>query len=120
SHGTHLPRCESREPLRKSCQAGEAALRGLIREKAFGVQSAAQADGLLEIVDASITAQLNLADLEAEAVGTQVDRGQLARPSRSNGLVVFGNHGAHCRGNLPGLRDPGLSCLATFRSAAPF
>src|SRR4030095_606990 len=64
-----------RGPVGGGDEARQAAPRRFIGEEALGVQARAQAHGFLEVVDAPVAALLHLADLQAEAVGTEVDRG---------------------------------------------
>jgi hypothetical protein len=63
---------EARQALREAGQAVPAALHGGGDEVAVFVQSAALADGFLEVFDAEDVPVVEAADFEAKAVGPEV------------------------------------------------
>lgn len=79
-HRAHLPGREALQALGKAGQAGQAALSGIFGQQALGIQAGTQAHGFLQIIDALVAAFAQLGDLQPEAVGAHVDRGQQMRP----------------------------------------
>jgi hypothetical protein len=80
-HGAHLLALEAGEAGRKAPQAGQAPGDGLLGEHAVGVEPGAQAHGLLQVGQAPVAGRagahrVELCELEAKAVGADVDRGQ--------------------------------------------
>ena len=59
-HRAHLARREAGQPRGEAAQAVQAALHGGFGEHAVGVEPAAQAHGLLQVVDAAVAAMLQL------------------------------------------------------------
>ncbi len=98
-HRAHLARREAVDPAREARQALEAARRCLVAEIARGIEPAAEAHRLLQVVDPVVAAAVQLADLETEAVRAHVDRGELAGPARFRAAARSGDglHASHCR-----------------------
>ena len=81
-HRAHLEHVVAAQALGEAGQAGEAAPCRLLGQHAARVEARAQAHGFLQVVDAPVAARHDLADLEAKAVRTHVDRRQVVRPAR--------------------------------------
>ena len=91
-HRAQLARRNAGQPGAEALQADQAALRGLLAQATLGIQAGAEPHRLLEIVDAAVAAAGGLADLEAEAVRADVDRGENAAPGRHGGRGGLGWH----------------------------
>jgi hypothetical protein len=88
-HRAHLAGLEAGQARGEAAQAGQAALGRLFGQQAVGVEAGAQAHGLLQVVDAAVAAVCRqLADLEPEAVGAHVDRGQRLGERRRQRVAV--------------------------------
>ena len=91
-HRAQLARRNAGQPGAEALQADQAALRGLLAQATLGIQAGAEPHRLLEIVEAAVAAAGGLADLEAEAVRADVDRGENAAPGRHGGRGGLGWH----------------------------
>ncbi len=95
-HGTNLGRLETGQARRERGQAVQSALHRGFRQVAIRIQTGAQPHRFLEVGDAAITPLLQLPDLQAEAVGAQVDGGQ--RRGQQSGV----EHSPDCAQGLQG------------------
>jgi hypothetical protein len=75
-HGAHLVLLEAVQAFAKTRQAFPAALHGGRAEVLFGVEPVALAHRFLEVLHALDVARVEAPDLEAKAVGAEVDRGE--------------------------------------------
>ena len=101
-HGAHARRRQRLQMRRELLQALQPALRGLLGQPALLVEPGPQPDGLLQVLHPPVAAADDASDLDAEAVGTDVDGGeQIGARSRGHGRHRVIVHRAAAE--LPGL-----------------